>query len=77
MSTVKTANYVLVQDFTYINSERNSHTLPAGSFVYPVTMRWAPKHIKDEVSFNPATDTLCYTKHGFVVIPLKFLRVAD
>lgn len=75
--SVKTPNYALTADFHYKYGPYDTKTLPAGTFVRPITTRYVPQHIIDKTewrSFNEEKEVFCYTRFGMFAIPKAIIR---
>lgn len=72
-----TPNYVLMEDVK-IHGSGDPQTLPAGTFIRPIDIRWVPKHIKDDnLWFNEKKQVYCYTSLGIIPISLDVIRRAS
>lgn len=74
---VKTENYMLPDAVSVINHRGEKITLPAGSYVKPVSPQYVPKHITENSQwafFNSTLETFVYCRFGFVVIYKSQLR---
>ncbi len=74
---IRMEEYVLIEDFQYTPlGTYDTKVLPAGSFVKPISERWLPQHVKDEMRwYDPQVEVYCYTRVGMVKLPWSKLRV--
>ncbi len=56
-----------------------SWTLPAGSFVKPIELRWVPKHVLENRDFwySPQNDIYVYCRFGIIPIPRRIVIKAN
>lgn len=63
----------------YVLTEAHGE-LPAGAFVRPIKLTYLPKGwegwVKGGNWFDAATETVCYTAKGLLIIPNKLFRIA-
>jgi len=75
---MKTPDYILVAEYSYVNDNLDHLILPGGSFVRPIQESYVPKHVKDRkinAWFNSAIEVYCYTRQGIISIPWDCLRL--
>lgn len=76
--SVKTPDYVLIEDYVVIISNTDRRVIPVGSFVQPIDEYYLPKHIKDSDDYKfqigPSRFIWAYTRYGIVRIPKSLLR---
>lgn len=73
----RTPNYVLDRPHTFYRGGHDSRTLPAGSFVRPIELKYVPAHILDDEQwrwFNKEREVFCFTRYGIIPIPKEYLR---
>lgn len=77
---MKVQEYVLTAEFSWDVGPYDKRTLPAGSFVKPVGMKYVPKHVHEvwggDASKIIEGKTYAYTHFGFILVPLHLLRAA-
>lgn len=77
MSSVKTPNYVLKEEFRVTKGIFNEIVLTAGSFVKPIDPIYLPTHIKESVDFKwfqPDQEAFVYCHYGIVLVPKNLIR---
>ena len=71
---MKRPEYVLDKDHSCI-FYGDAVTLPKGSHVVPMDLRWVPQEIKEKHRFFvDSSDVYVYTKYGILPIPKSILR---
>lgn len=66
----RSKNYVLKQEYRF-DHRGELVTLPAGTFVRPLSLEYVPKHILEDKAnkyFNPDMEVFCYTRYGIISI---------
>lgn len=80
LMSIPTQNYLTITELNIFSMDRGiDKTLPVGSFIRPIEVKYLPSHITDRVShewFNPEKETYAYCSIGIVVIPLNIIRRA-
>jgi len=74
---MKTPDYVLSVNFKKLDSNWDSVTIPAGTFVRPISECYVPKHVKENhmnMQMRTPDDVYCYTPMGIILIPLAIIR---
>lgn len=74
---MKKETWVLDQEYTHSFNQRDSFTLPSGSFVTPLQLKYVPKHVRDSNHCNLKLEMYCHTHFGIIPIPLKILRLSE
>jgi hypothetical protein len=78
MAKVPTPNYVLTEEVKCLNGAE-WRSLPAGSFVRPILLRYLPQHILDAPGhtwFDPSVSVYCFTRYGIIPVEKNKIREA-
>lgn len=76
---MKTPDYITTAEHQVRSGTSDTRTLPAGSFVRPVSYQYVPKHVQEDPQWrycDKDTYVFVYCRWGFIMIPKTGIREA-